>query len=102
MINFVIKMSEAEDATGNMPANVDSDASLDSDGYDKNDPYAATAKKIDKRIKLENELKESKINQISDTIIRNKDNITFFEKNMAQGKSLKKHIDKLYESLTQI
>ena len=60
----------------------DSDAdSLDSEGYDKLDPYAATAKKIDKRNKIVVDFHQRPLMRATKTIIENKENMTHFEKN---------------------
>ena len=52
----------------------DSD-SVDSEGYDRNDPYAAAAKIADKKLKLKADLikqvQDSKLEQFSNTIIKN-------------------------------
>ena len=46
-------MASVEEAQNLHDASDDSDAdSLDSEGYDKQDPYAQTAKKIDRRNKI--------------------------------------------------
>ena len=58
----------------------DSDDSLDSDGYDKNDPYAATAKRIDKNNKVVQEFHERPLQKVSKSIIENKEKMTYFEK----------------------
>ena len=59
----------------------DSDAdSLDSEGFDKNDPYAAQAKSINKRNKIVQDFHQRPIMRASKTIIDNKENMTYFEK----------------------
>ena len=61
----------------------DSDAeSLDSEGYSKNDPYAAQAKQIDKQARMQEELENSMLHNVSKKVIENKENITFFEKHL--------------------
>ena len=39
----------------------DSDCSLDSEGYDKQDPFAEAAKRVDKQARARQELANSKI-----------------------------------------
>ena len=61
--------------------NIDSDAdSLDSDGYDRLDPYAAQAKQIDRRNKVVMDFHDRPLIVASNTIIKNRENITNFEK----------------------
>ena len=60
----------------------DDSESLDSDGYDKNDPYASMAKKIDQRNKVEEEFQNRPLIRASNKIIENRANMTYFEKNM--------------------
>lgn len=55
---------------------------IDSDGYDKNDPYAAMAKRIDKRNKIMEEYNERPVAKLSQAIIDNRENMTYFEKHM--------------------
>ena len=57
----------------------DSD-SLDSDGYDKNDPYSAMAKKFDLRNKAIEEFENLPMIKVSNKILKNRANITYFEK----------------------
>ena len=56
--------------------------SLDSEGYSKNDPYAAMAKKIDRQKRIKEELDNSTIHKVSKSVIENKENLTFFERNL--------------------
>ena len=55
---------------------------LDSDWYDKNDPYAAMAKRIDRRNKVMEEYNKRPLAQVSQKIIENRENMTYFEKHM--------------------
>ncbi len=78
----------AELMNKNKPVNDDSDQdccsdsadSLDSEGYDKQDPYAATAKKIEKRNKMVTDFHQRPLVRASKSIIENKENLTYFEK----------------------
>ena len=45
------------------------DDSLDSDGYEKNDPYAQMAKKIDRRAKVVGEFEERPLIKMSNKVI---------------------------------
>ena len=75
-------IAEVQEASDTRDAS-DSDAdSLDSEGYDRLDPYAAMAKKIDRRNKVVQEFHKTPIMKASKTIIENRSSITFFEKSV--------------------
>ena len=54
--------------------------SLDSEGYDTNDPYAAMAKRIDKRKKVLDEINNAPMGKLTNAIIGNRANMSYFEK----------------------
>ena len=58
------------------------DSNLDEDGFDKNDPYAAQAKRIQAQEKARKKWKESTVNKISTSVIQNREKMTFVEKNL--------------------
>ena len=61
---------------------VSDNESLDSEGYSKHDPYAAMAKKIDRKKRAEQEFEQSRVNKLTKKVIENKENISFFERNL--------------------
>ena len=66
----------------NRAVSEDSESSdgLDSDGYDPNDPYAAMAKKIDKRNKIVQDYHQRPLVKASKMVVENRANMTYFEK----------------------
>ena len=62
--------------------NSDSEQDIDSDGYDKNDPYASTAKRIDERNKMVEAFHERPMQKMTKAIVDNKANMTYFEKHL--------------------
>ena len=54
--------------------------SLDSEGYDKMDPYAAQAKQIDRKNKVIMDFHERPLIQGANAIIKSKESMTHFEK----------------------
>ena len=78
----VTSIEEAKNVNDSDDASNDSDAdSVDSEGYDKLDPYASAAKKIDKRNKIVQEYHQRPLVKATKSIIANREAMTYFEKN---------------------
>ena len=74
------KPAQRQVAVDSSEESVDSD--LDSDGFDRNDPYAAMAKKINKRKRMAEEFNNKPLVQVSNKILENRENMTYFEKHV--------------------
>ena len=78
------KKEEAEQLYKHDDPDVESDeGEVDADGYDTKDPYADMAKNIDRQreaIEARKELREMRINKVSDAVLKNQSSITKFEK----------------------
>ena len=77
--NKVEKNELLEDDTVEVANNSDGE-SVDSEGYSKHDPYAAEAKRLDRQKAAQEAFENSTLNKMSDTVIKHKDDISFFEK----------------------